>query len=214
MQLRRKRLRRRFLRKARSEPRAYPKAICKRRTTKPLRKKIKQGRLSQWHGYGLALAFGAFGPRRERRRLRSISADCHAAPSAAAPMALVEEEKRAFFAFAGPDTPEIRRTNKFRQLLRHWREQGLRLAPMFLIRRDHAQVREAKVRYSPRRRSYIEGIARGDEYHCNAIALAFCEQDAILGQIRSERLDWQPRIRARRLLVSRAIAERDEVLTG
>ncbi len=47
------RLRRRFLCKARSEPRAYPPAICKRRTTRALRKKIKQERLIQLHGYGL-----------------------------------------------------------------------------------------------------------------------------------------------------------------
>jgi len=53
MQLRGKRLRRRFLRNARSEPRAYPKAICKRQTTTRLRKKIEQTRLIQLHGYGL-----------------------------------------------------------------------------------------------------------------------------------------------------------------
>jgi len=51
MQLKGKRLRSRFLRNARSEPRAYPKAICKRRATTRLRKKIQQARLIQLHGY-------------------------------------------------------------------------------------------------------------------------------------------------------------------
>jgi hypothetical protein len=55
MRLGRMRLRRRFLRKTRSEPRAYPRAICKRRTTKLLRKKIKQGCLIQLHGYSKSL---------------------------------------------------------------------------------------------------------------------------------------------------------------
>jgi hypothetical protein len=44
-QLGRLRLRRRFLRKTRSELRAYPAGICKQRTTKSLSKKIKQTRL-------------------------------------------------------------------------------------------------------------------------------------------------------------------------
>jgi len=52
MQLRGMRLRSRLLRKARSEPRAYPKAIRERRMTKPLRKKIKQAQPIQLHGYG------------------------------------------------------------------------------------------------------------------------------------------------------------------
>src|SRR5215469_13194587 len=53
MQLGGKWLRSRFLRKARSEARAYPSWICKRRTTKPLRKKIEQTRPTQLHEYGL-----------------------------------------------------------------------------------------------------------------------------------------------------------------
>jgi hypothetical protein len=35
-----------------SEARTYPPAICKRRTTKPLPKKIKQALHSQMNGYG------------------------------------------------------------------------------------------------------------------------------------------------------------------
>jgi hypothetical protein len=46
------RLRSRFLWKTRSELRAYPPAICKRRTTKCLRKKTKQARLIQLNCYG------------------------------------------------------------------------------------------------------------------------------------------------------------------
>ena len=46
-------MRRRFLRKARREARAYPSWICKRRATKPLRKKIEQTRPSRLNGYGL-----------------------------------------------------------------------------------------------------------------------------------------------------------------
>src|ERR1700722_6614897 len=53
MQLGRMRLRCRFLRKVRSEPRAYPPWNCMRQTTKPLRKKIKQTHLIRLHGYGL-----------------------------------------------------------------------------------------------------------------------------------------------------------------
>ena len=53
MRLKGKRLRSRFLRNARSEPRAYPKAICERRATKRLRKKIQQARPIQLHGHGL-----------------------------------------------------------------------------------------------------------------------------------------------------------------
>jgi len=53
MQLRAMRLRRRFLRKARSEARAYPPVVCKCLTTKSLRKKIKPTLAIQLHGYGL-----------------------------------------------------------------------------------------------------------------------------------------------------------------
>jgi S-formylglutathione hydrolase FrmB len=56
MRLGGKRLRSRFLRNTRSEPRAYPPAICKRRTTTCLREKIKQARLIQLHCYGLVMA--------------------------------------------------------------------------------------------------------------------------------------------------------------
>src|ERR1700739_1983024 len=45
----------RFLRKARSEVRAYPLWICKRRTTKPARKKIEQTRPSQLNRFGFSL---------------------------------------------------------------------------------------------------------------------------------------------------------------
>jgi hypothetical protein len=48
-------LRCRFLRKARSEACAYPSWICKRRTTKPLRKKIEQTRPIRLHGYGFSV---------------------------------------------------------------------------------------------------------------------------------------------------------------
>jgi hypothetical protein len=53
MQLKAERLRSRFLRKARREARTYPTAICKRRTTTSLCKKIKQALCFQLHGYGL-----------------------------------------------------------------------------------------------------------------------------------------------------------------
>ncbi len=56
MQLGGKWLRSGFLRKARSEARAYPKWICKRRTTKPLRKKTKQTRPIRLHCHGLGAA--------------------------------------------------------------------------------------------------------------------------------------------------------------
>lgn len=46
-------MRSRFLRKARSEARAYPLWICKRQTTKSLRKKIEPTRPSQLHGPGI-----------------------------------------------------------------------------------------------------------------------------------------------------------------
>jgi hypothetical protein len=52
MLLRVMRLRRRFLRKTRSEARAYPPVVCKRRTTASLRKKIKPTLAIQLHGYG------------------------------------------------------------------------------------------------------------------------------------------------------------------
>jgi hypothetical protein len=55
MQLKVKRLRSRFLHKARREARAYPTAICKRRTTMSFCKKIKQARCFQLHSYGLAV---------------------------------------------------------------------------------------------------------------------------------------------------------------
>ena len=53
---------------------------------------------------------------------------------------------------------------------------GLRLAPVGLVRGDHGEVREAEVGHGPRRRSYIEGIARGDEDDFDAVALGFGEQ--------------------------------------
>ena len=53
MQLGGKWLRSRFLRKARSAARAYPSWICKRPTTKSLRKKIEQTPPIQSHGCGL-----------------------------------------------------------------------------------------------------------------------------------------------------------------
>jgi hypothetical protein len=64
---------------------------------------------------------------------------------------------------------------------------GLCLAPVRLVWSDDGQAREAEVGHGSRRRAYIEGIARGDENHFNAIALVFGEQDVILGQIQGRR---------------------------
>ena len=69
----------------------------------------------------------------------------------------------------------------------------LRLAPVGLIGSDDGEACEAEVGHGARGCSYIEGIARRDEDDFNAIALVVSGQDAILGQIRSERLDWQRR---------------------
>ena len=55
MQLGGKWLRSRFLRQTRSEARADPSSICKRRTTKSLRKKIEPTRPIRLHGYGLGV---------------------------------------------------------------------------------------------------------------------------------------------------------------
>src|SRR5579863_2265253 len=52
MQLERSRLRSRFLRKARSESRAYPTADLQATKDEALRKKIKQTRPFQLHGHG------------------------------------------------------------------------------------------------------------------------------------------------------------------
>ena len=57
---------------------------------------------------------------------------------------------------------------------------GLRLAPVLLIRSNHGEAPEAKVRHRPRHRSYIEGIARRDENHFEACALFRSEQGVIL----------------------------------
>jgi len=61
------------------------------------------------------------------------------------------------------------------------------LAPVRLVRSDDCEARKAEVGHSPCRRSYIEGIARGDEDDFDAVAFAFSEQDAILGQIHGRR---------------------------
>ena len=53
---------------------------------------------------------------------------------------------------------------------------GLRLAPVRLIRGDDGEAREAEVGHGPRRRSYIEGIARRDEDHVETVAMGFGEQ--------------------------------------
>src|SRR5579871_2524771 len=56
--------------------------------------------------------FSAFGSRRERRCLCSITTDRHAAPPPPVSMALIEKEQRAFDTFAGFDVPEVGRTDE------------------------------------------------------------------------------------------------------
>jgi multiple antibiotic resistance protein len=53
---------------------------------------------------------------------------------------------------------------------------GLRLAPVFLQGSDDGQALEAEVGHGPRRRSYIEGIARRNEDDGDAVAMGFGEQ--------------------------------------
>jgi len=51
-----------------------------------------------------------------------------------------------------------------------------RLAPMGLVGSNHGEAPETEVGHGPRRRSYIEGIARGDEDDVEAVAMGFGEQ--------------------------------------
>jgi hypothetical protein len=55
-------------------------------------------------------------------------------------------------------------------------DRGLCLAPVRLIRSDDGEALEAEVGHGSRRRSYIEGIARGGEDYFEAVALRFAEQ--------------------------------------
>ena len=52
-------MRRRFLRKTRREPRAYPRWICKWRLTKLLREKLKPARPIQVNSYGSGVELAA-----------------------------------------------------------------------------------------------------------------------------------------------------------
>ena len=58
-----------------------------------------------------------------------------------------------------------------------------RLAPVGLVGSDDSKPRKAEVGHSPRRRSYIEGIARGDEDDLEAVALRFAEQENIVERV-------------------------------
>jgi hypothetical protein len=51
---------------------------------------------------------------------------------------------------------------------------------MRVIGSGDGEAPKAEVGHGPRRCSYIEGIARGDEDDFDAVALVFGEQDAIL----------------------------------
>lgn len=75
----------------------------------------------------------------------------------------------------------------------------LRLAPMLLKRRHHGQPPKAEVRHGPRRRSYIEGIARLDQHHFDAFALGFGRQVVILAR---PQLNCWTRLPSRRMLIS------------
>ena len=57
---------------------------------------------------------------------------------------------------------------------------GLRLAPVRLVWGDDGKACKAEVGHGPGRRSYIEGVARGDEDYFEVVALVFSEQDDIL----------------------------------
>ena len=59
---------------------------------------------------------------------------------------------------------------------------GLGLAPVGLVGGDHREAGEAEVGHGPRRRAYIEGIARGDQDDLEAVALAGRGQGSIVGQ--------------------------------
>jgi hypothetical protein len=43
-------------------------------------------------------------------------------------------------------------------------------------------MQEAEVGHSPRRRSYIEGVARGDKDNIDAVAMGFGEQAMIVAE--------------------------------
>ncbi len=60
---------------------------------------------------------------------------------------------------------------------------GFGFAPVGLVGRDDGEMREAEVGHGPRRRSDIEGIARGDEDDFDAVALGFGEQGMIVAGI-------------------------------
>jgi hypothetical protein len=44
----------------------------------------------------------------------------------------------------------------------------------------HRQPRKAEVGHGPRRRSYIEGVARRNKHHADAVALVFSQQEMIV----------------------------------
>ena len=66
------------------------------------------------------------------------------------------------------------------QFFRTYRGPGL--APVRLVRRDDSKMQEAEVGHSPRRRSYIEGVARGDKDNIDAVAMGFGEQAMIVAE--------------------------------
>ena len=55
-----------------------------------------------------------------------------------------------------------------------------RLAPVRLVGGNDGEPPEAEIRHRSRRRSYIEGVARGDKHYFDAVALGFGEQEMIV----------------------------------